>query len=138
MEPEPSIRARAPRMRLKDGFKKMHAPQTSDADQPRRSATAIPDSPDALLTRAHTGAALRESGFPVADSSLATKATRGGGPPFKKFGPIPLYRWGDSLNWALSRLSPPRTNTSAGDAPDANNKRGRRPPKSAPSELEAV
>lgn len=38
------------------------------------ASTAIPDSLDALLTRADTGAALRAAGYPVADSALATKA----------------------------------------------------------------
>jgi hypothetical protein len=74
---------------------------------------AIPQNPDALLTRQQTGAALREAGFPVSDKTLATKATRGGGPPFRKFGARPLYRWHDALAWAQSRLGPAIQNTSA-------------------------
>ena len=46
--------------------------------------------PDKLLRRAETAEALRALGFPVAAKSLATRATRGGGPPFKRFGRIPL------------------------------------------------
>jgi hypothetical protein len=70
---------------------------------------------DALLTRDATAAALSEAGFPVAPTTLATKATRGGGPPFRKFGPRPLYRWGDALDWARSRLGPPMRSTSEAD-----------------------
>jgi hypothetical protein len=76
----------------------------------------VPDNPDALLTRKATASALDASGFPVAEKTLATKATRGGGPPFRKFGPRPLYRWGDALDWAQSRLSPPMRSTSEADA----------------------
>ncbi|MDR3424812.1 MAG: DNA-binding protein [Alphaproteobacteria bacterium] len=67
----------------------------------------IPESPDALLTREATAAALTASGFPIKAKTLATKATRGGSPPFSSFGARVLYRWGDSLAWAKSRLSPP-------------------------------
>jgi hypothetical protein len=59
----------------------------------------IPDDPNVLLTRKVAAAALAEAGFPVAEKTLATKATRGGGPPFQKFGPRALYRWGDALQW---------------------------------------
>jgi hypothetical protein len=61
--------------------------------------------PDALLTRAATAAALTDAGYPVAPATLETKATRGGGPPFRKFGQRVLYRWGDALEWAQSKLS---------------------------------
>ena len=44
--------------------------------------TLIPNNPDALLTRARTAAALTEVGFPTAPATLATKASRGGGPIF--------------------------------------------------------
>jgi hypothetical protein len=76
----------------------------------------VPDSPDTLLTRDQTAAALTASGFPVKAKTLATKATRGGGPPYRLFGIRPLYRWGDSLVWAQSRLSPPHRSTSEADA----------------------
>jgi hypothetical protein len=74
--------------------------------------THIPDNPDALLPRAHTAAALTEAGYPISPATLATAATRGGGPPYQKFGSRPLYRWGDSLQWAKDRTSPPRRFTS--------------------------
>jgi hypothetical protein len=71
---------------------------------------------DTLLTRDQTATALTEEGFPVKAKTLATKATRGGGPPFRHFGPFTLYRWGDSLQWARSRLSKLVANTSELDA----------------------
>jgi hypothetical protein len=79
-------------------------------------ASPVPENPDALLTRDQTAAALSAAGFPVRPKTLATKATRGGGPPFRKFGPRPLYRWQDSLDWALARLGPPICSTAEADA----------------------
>ena len=75
-----------------------------------------PQNPDALLTRAQTGAALRAAGFPIADKSLAARASRGGGPRYHRFGARVLYRWGDALDWAQSRLSAPIGSTSEADA----------------------
>jgi hypothetical protein len=80
--------------------------------------SSIPANQHALLTREQTSEALKESGYPVEPSTLATKASRGGGPEFRKFGARVLYRWGDVLAWAQSRLSAPRCNTSEGDAID--------------------
>ena len=68
--------------------------------------------PDTLLRRAVTAAALTEAGFPTSKATLATKAVRGGGPPFQLYGRIPLYRWGDALAWAQGRMSAPRWTTS--------------------------
>jgi hypothetical protein len=76
----------------------------------------IPDNLDALLTRDKAAAALTERGFPTSPKSLATMATRGGGPRFHRFGPRVLYRWRDALNWAEGRLSPPMESTSEADA----------------------
>jgi hypothetical protein len=70
---------------------------------------------DAYLRRADLAKALTEAGFPTASATLATKATRGGGPPFRLYGRVPLYRWGDALDWAKSRLSDPLRNTSERD-----------------------
>jgi hypothetical protein len=78
--------------------------------------THIPDKPDVLLTREATAAALTAAGFPVATRTLATKATRGGGPPYRTFGGRVLYRWTDVLAWAEARLTPPRRSTSEADA----------------------
>jgi hypothetical protein len=76
---------------------------------------ALPEN-DALLTRERVARALTEAGFPTSPKTLATKATRGGGPPYRKYSNRPLYRWGDSLAWAISRLGPIVTSTSETDA----------------------
>ena len=77
----------------------------------------IPESPDALLRRKIVAMALTEAGFPTAPATLASRATRGGGPPFRLYGRIPLYRWADALEWAKSRLSGPFRGTSELDVP---------------------
>jgi hypothetical protein len=90
-------------------------------------ALQIPENPDARLTRDQVAALLTAAGFPVRAKTLATKATRGGGPPFRRFGSRPLYRWGDALAWAESRLSPPIGSTSERDAratPETRNRPG--------------
>jgi hypothetical protein len=46
----------------------------------------IPNDPDALLTRDQVAAALSAAGFPVKPKTLATKASRGGGPQYRLFG----------------------------------------------------
>ena len=63
--------------------------------------------PDTLLRRKRLSEELREEGYPTAEATLATMASRGGGPPYRLYGRIPLYRWGDALEWAYSRLSAP-------------------------------
>jgi hypothetical protein len=78
---------------------------------------SIPENLDALLTREQAAAALTASGFPIATKTLATMASRGGGPPFRRFGLRAIYRWGDALEWAQARLSAPRQSTSENDAP---------------------
>ncbi len=78
-------------------------------------ATSIPENSDSLLTRQQTGLALREAGYPIADKTLATRASRGGGPPYRRFGARVLYRWADVMAWAESRLSPPVFTTSEND-----------------------
>jgi hypothetical protein len=78
--------------------------------------SSIPTNLDAKLKREQTSQALKEAGFPIEPATLATMATRGGGPRFQKFGARVLYRWGDVLEWAKSRLSEPHSNTSEGDA----------------------
>ena len=78
--------------------------------------TNIPDDPDRMLTRQVGAAALTEAGRPTSPATLATKATRGDGPPYVKFGRRVLYRWGDLLAWAEARTTKPRTSTSEADA----------------------
>jgi hypothetical protein len=72
--------------------------------------------PDTLLTRRNAAAALTAAGYPVARATLATRASRGGGPPYRRFGRVPLYRWADLVDWAESRLSAPVHSTSEADA----------------------
>ena len=76
----------------------------------------IPDNIDALLRRRPTAEALTAAGYPVRAATLATLATRGGGPPYRLFGRVPLYRWGDAVEWAQSRLSEPCRSTSEQDS----------------------
>jgi hypothetical protein len=71
--------------------------------------------PETLMTRDQAARALTQAGFPTAKATLATRATRGGGPPYRLFGVKPLYRWSDVLAWAQSRLSEPRRSTSEQD-----------------------
>ena len=85
----------------------------------------IPGKLDALLLRDKTAEALTEAGFKTAGATLATKATRGGGPPYQLFGRRAVYRWGDALAWAQSRLSPPRRSTSEADAAAKDQSSGR-------------
>jgi hypothetical protein len=72
----------------------------------------IPENQEALLTREATASALTAAGFPTKAKTLATKATRGGGPPYRLFSARALYRWGDALAWARSQLTPVVANAS--------------------------
>jgi len=72
--------------------------------------------PDSLLTRKGAAAALTAAGFPTSPATLATKASRGGGPRYRKWSTRPLYRWGDCLAWARDSLGPPISSTSEADA----------------------
>jgi hypothetical protein len=82
-----------------------------DGKEPTR-ASSIPAELDTLLTRVQTAAALTEAGYPTSPATLATKACRGGGPPYQMYGPRVLYLWGSSLEWAKGRLSAPVHSTS--------------------------
>jgi hypothetical protein len=68
------------------------------------------------MSRKATVAALTAAGYRVSDKTLSTLASRGGGPPFHKFGAHVLYRWGPSLDWARRRLTPPRRSTAEADS----------------------
>jgi hypothetical protein len=80
-----------------------------------RAAPAAPIDPDALLTRRDAAEALTARGFRVSERTLATKVTRGGGPPYRRFGPRVIYTWSDLLAWAEGRLSAPRRSTAEAD-----------------------
>ena len=62
--------------------------------------------PDTLLTRRAAAAALTAVGYPTAPATLARKASVGGGPVYRRYGPRVVYRWADLLDWAESRLGP--------------------------------
>jgi hypothetical protein len=68
--------------------------------------------PDALLSRDETARELTARGFQTSPATLATRAVRGGGPPFQFYGRYVRYRWGTSLYWAKSRLTKPVHSTS--------------------------
>jgi hypothetical protein len=72
----------------------------------------IPTDPKARLRRKAAAEALTQAGFPITAATLATKASRGGGPPFQLFGRVPLYQWASTLRWAESRLDNPQHSTS--------------------------
>jgi len=72
--------------------------------------------PNTLLRRRIAAEALTAVGYPVRPATLASMATRGGGTPFRRFRRVPLYRWGDLLDWAEGRLSLPMRSTSEADA----------------------
>jgi hypothetical protein len=86
---------------------------------PRLSGEA-PDlfalNPATRLNRNDAAAALRRAGIPVAPSTLATMVCRGGGPKYKRFGRVPLYRAADLLAWLEEKLLPPVRSTSELDA----------------------
>jgi hypothetical protein len=71
--------------------------------------------PETLLRRRAAAAALSNAGYPTAPATLATLACRGG-PKFRRYGRIPIYRWGDLLAWAEGRMSAPMRSTSEADA----------------------
>jgi hypothetical protein len=80
-----------------------------------RVAPSAPLDPDALLSRKDAAAELTARGLKVSERTLATKATRGGGPPYRRFGPRVVYRLADLLAWAEGRLSAPRRSTAEAD-----------------------
>ena len=59
-----------------------------------------------LLRRRALAEALTRAGYTISEPTLATMASRGGGPKFRRFGRFPLYEWNDALAWAESRMSP--------------------------------
>lgn len=65
-----------------------------------------------LLRRWEAARYLEGRGIPITASTLAKKATNGGGPPFRKFDRIPLYSVSDLDSWIADRLSEPKQSTS--------------------------
>jgi hypothetical protein len=58
---------------------------------------------DTQLTRPEASVALKAKGFDVSPATLASLATRGGGPRYRVFMGTARYRWGDLLPWAEAR-----------------------------------
>ncbi len=75
----------------------------------------MPD-PNTIFRRRDAAAALTAAGYPIAQATLSTYATRGGGPPYRRFSGRAIYVWRDLLRWAESRTSEPRRSTSEADA----------------------
>ncbi len=76
----------------------------------------LPELTGAFQGRRQLSATFKRIGLNISPSTLSTMATRGGGPPFLKWGPRVVYRWEDALEWAEGRLSRPRRSTSEADA----------------------
>lgn len=72
--------------------------------------------PETLLIRTAAAAALTAAGYPIKPATLATKATRGGGPRFRSFNGRTLYAWGDLIAWAQQTASAPCASTAERDA----------------------
>ena len=70
-------------------------------------------SPDTRLRRCEAADALTQAGYPITSGTLANLACQGGGPPFSKWGKIPIYIWGITLAWAKARATPMLANTAA-------------------------
>jgi hypothetical protein len=60
------------------------------------------------LTRKQLAAALTKEGFPITAATLATKATKGGGPPYRLFGHRSMYLLSEGIVWAQSRVQSSR------------------------------
>lgn len=72
--------------------------------------------PDTRLSRRDTAEALTAAGYPISAATLASMATRGGGPEYVLFNGRVLYRFGDALDWAEARTSAPRATACEGRA----------------------
>jgi hypothetical protein len=72
---------------------------------------SVPSDPNARLDRKTLALTLTAAGFPISHATLATLASRGGGPAFQLWGRKPLYPWRTTLEWAESRLTAPVRST---------------------------
>ena len=75
----------------------------------------IPTDLDTRLKRREAALALTKAGYPISPATLATVASRGGGPAYRCFGRTVIYRWGNLLEWAEHRMTEPRRSTSEPD-----------------------
>ena len=74
----------------------------------RTAVNAAPTDPDIRLTRDQLAVALSAAGYPITSATLATRVSRGEGPPHAIWGSRVYYRWGDALEWAKSCYRPPQ------------------------------
>lgn len=65
------------------------------------------------LLRTEAASYVSERGLPLSPKTLQKWATTGGGPVFRKFGSRVVYTPEDLDAWIATRLSSPRTSTSA-------------------------
>jgi len=68
---------------------------------------------DTRLSRPEAAKALTANGLPTATATLTTVASRGDGPPFRKFNNYVVYEWGEILDWAISRCKPVQRSATA-------------------------
>lgn len=67
-----------------------------------------------FISRNEAEALSKEIGAPIKSGYLQKLASVGGGPPYRIFGRTALMVPAEFIEWLLSRVSQPRTNTSAG------------------------
>jgi hypothetical protein len=91
-------------------------PSQLPADAGNQEAAMANFSPDAMFTRDKGAVALSDLGYPVTKATLATLASRGGGPLYRRFGKRVLYRWCDLVDWAEARCGAVRRSSSEADA----------------------
>lgn len=63
-------------------------------------------------TRQEVAKILTDLGFPISENTLATMGSRGGGPPFSKFGRRVIYDLTEVLSWARARIIPSKRQVS--------------------------
>jgi hypothetical protein len=80
--------------------------------------------PEARLSRVELAARLTAAGFKISEATLATKAARGGGPPYKLWGREAVYVWSSALEWANANLKEPRR--LSGRAETSDHEKGRK------------
>jgi hypothetical protein len=75
-------------------------------DGARIAVNPAPTDPDIQLTRDQLAVALSAAGYPISSATLATRVSRGEGPPHAAWGSRVYYRWGDALDWAKKCYRP--------------------------------
>jgi hypothetical protein len=78
-----------------------------NSDRPRVAVNSLPTDLRCRLTRDQLAVALSAAGYPISSATLATRVSRGEGPPHAVWGSRVYYRWGDALEWAKSCYRPP-------------------------------